>query len=272
VFLDEALWAGDKKGEGVLKALITEPVLMMEAKFRDAFMVPNRLAIIVASNSDWAIPACIGDRRWFVLNVQDTYAGTTHKAYWDALYHQMEAGGDAAMLNDLLAMDLSRFDVRAVPPTAAKAQQQAQSFRGTVAWLHDILQEGAIASSRWSSAGLSVSKDHAYGEYVAFSRNQREYHPEIKSAWAKNVRKVLRSCVKVVRPAVNGVRVRSFEFAPLDDCRQQFAKHVGARDLEWEEPDDDPSPADVGEGGMTIDDILGDLNRPPPEQPGRSVP
>ena len=25
VFLDEALWAGDKKGEGVLKALITEP-------------------------------------------------------------------------------------------------------------------------------------------------------------------------------------------------------------------------------------------------------
>ena len=35
VFLDEALWAGDKKGEGVLKALITEPRLQLEAKFRD---------------------------------------------------------------------------------------------------------------------------------------------------------------------------------------------------------------------------------------------
>ena len=33
VFLDEALWAGDKKGEGVLKALITEPRLSLEAKF-----------------------------------------------------------------------------------------------------------------------------------------------------------------------------------------------------------------------------------------------
>ena len=38
VFLDEALWAGDKKGEGVLKALITEPRLQLEAKFRDPVM------------------------------------------------------------------------------------------------------------------------------------------------------------------------------------------------------------------------------------------
>jgi hypothetical protein len=65
VFLDEALWAGDKKGEGVLKALITEPRLQLEAKFRDPIMVENRLRIMVASNNDWCVPAGIGDRRWF---------------------------------------------------------------------------------------------------------------------------------------------------------------------------------------------------------------
>ncbi len=43
VFLDEALWAGDKKGEGVLKALITEPSFQMEAKFRDPITVENWL-------------------------------------------------------------------------------------------------------------------------------------------------------------------------------------------------------------------------------------
>ncbi len=52
VFLDEALWAGDRKGEGVLKALITEPSFQLEAKFRDPIMVENRLRIIVASNND----------------------------------------------------------------------------------------------------------------------------------------------------------------------------------------------------------------------------
>jgi hypothetical protein len=93
VFLDEALWAGDKKGEGVLKALITEPRLQLEAKFRDPIMVENRLRIMVASNNDWMVPAGIGDRRWFVLDVADTYAGTTHKNYWDALYAEIENGG-----------------------------------------------------------------------------------------------------------------------------------------------------------------------------------
>ena len=79
VFLDEALWAGDKKGEGVLKALITEPRLQLEAKFRDPVMVDNRLRIIVASNNDWFVPAGMGDRRWFILDVADTFAGTEHR-------------------------------------------------------------------------------------------------------------------------------------------------------------------------------------------------
>ena len=82
VFLDEALWAGDKKGEGVLKALITEPRLQLEAKFRDPIMVDNRLRIIVASNNDWVVPTGIGDRRWFVLDVANTFAGTGHEDYW----------------------------------------------------------------------------------------------------------------------------------------------------------------------------------------------
>jgi hypothetical protein len=227
-------------------------------------MVPNRLAIMVASNNDWAVPAGIRDRRWFVLNVKDTYAGMKHKPYWDALYHQMDdTGGKAAMLHDLLAMDLSNFNVRAIPTTAAKAQQQARSFHGTILWLHEVLQEGAIGRSHWSLAGLTDSTDHAYSEYVEFSKKQHEYHPEIKSTWGKKVRDVLGPCVKDGRPTVNGERVRSFEFAPLDDCRRRFADYAGAHDLEWEEPDDSETPrpaqqtaADVGEEALKTDEFL----------------
>ncbi len=42
VFSDEALWAGDKAAEGILKAMITEPTLMLEPKGRDVFSVPRR--------------------------------------------------------------------------------------------------------------------------------------------------------------------------------------------------------------------------------------
>jgi len=128
--LDEALWAGDKKGEGTLKALITEPTFQMEAKYRDPIMVENRLRIMVASNNDWAVPTGVGDRRWFVLNVADTYAGTKHRDYWTALYAEIENGGAAAMLHGLIAMDLSGFDVRAIPTRQPRRNNRRIRFAG----------------------------------------------------------------------------------------------------------------------------------------------
>jgi hypothetical protein len=237
VFLDEALWAGDKKGEGVLKALITEPSLQLEAKFRDPIRVENRLRIVVASNNDWAVPAGIGDRRWFVLNVADTYSGIAHQSYWDAVYSQIDCGGAAAMLHDLLSMDVSAFNVRAVPHTAAKAQQQVRSLCGPEAWLYEVLQEGAIEGDRWQDNGLTVSKDDAYGHYKEFSKQRHEWKPEIKDLWSKKLHAVLGQSVKDTRPAHGNERVRSFQFASLADCRRQFAIHLGDADLEWE-PDE----------------------------------
>ena len=239
VFLDEALWAADKKGEGVLKALITEPKLQLEAKFRDPIMVDNRLRIIVASNNDWVVPTGIGDRRWFVLDVANTYAGTEHRKYWVALYAEIENGGAAAMFHDLLDMDLSGFDVRAVPHTAAKAQQQAHSLAGTDAWLYHVLQEGAIGYENWQSAGVTVSTDLAYGCYEDFSKRQHAWRPEIKAVWSKKMRTALGRCMADTKQKSGSDRIRSFRLAPLAACRQQFEMHVGAPNIEWE-PDNEP--------------------------------
>jgi Family of unknown function (DUF5906) len=253
VFLDEALWAGDKKGEGVLKALITEPRLQLEAKFKDPIMVDNRLRIMVASNNDWMVPVVIGDRRWFVLDVPDTYAGTTHKPYWDALYAEIENGGAAAMFYFLLTIDLSGFDVRAVPHTAAKAQQQALGLTGTEAWLHQVLQEGAIGPEHWENTGLTIDTVQAYGCYEYFSNRQHAFRPDAKSIWSKKIRKVLGPCVKDTRQTKGDDRKRSFEFAPLSDCRRRFAAHVGAPDIEWEPENDAPQNTEnIGEATALI--------------------
>jgi hypothetical protein len=264
VFLDEALWAANKKGEGVLKALITEPTLQLEAKFRDPIMVDNRLRIIVASNNDWVVPTGIGDRRWFVLDVANTYAGTEHRKYWVALYAEIENGGAAAMFDDLLTMDLRGFDVRAVPHTAAKAQQQAHSLTGTEAWLYDVLQEGAIGCDNWQSVGLTLRMDDAYMDYEDFSKRQHAWRPEIKSVWSKKMRTALGRCVTDTKQKTGSDRVRSFRLAPLADCRQQFEIHVGAPNIEWEpenEPNSDPAVAivpqtaeDLGEPTVALQD------------------
>jgi len=256
VFLDEALWAGDKKGEGVLKALITEPQFLLEAKFRDPIPVKNVLFIMVASNNEWAIPASTGDRRWFVLDVAGTYAGLGHQAYFAPLYAEIENGGAAAMLHDLLNMNLKAFDVRAIPHTAAKAKQQAHSLHGSLAWLHDVLQEGFIGVEWWQDTGLTIDTNLAYQWYVEFSKHQRDWKPEIKSVWSKKIQAALGAHIGLTRPTKGDTRIRSFQFAPLDDCRGQFASHLCAPELEWE-GESQQAPEDL----WNYDDArLGDLD------------
>jgi hypothetical protein len=265
VFLDEALWAGDKKGEGVLKALITEPKLQMEAKFRDPIMVDNRLRIMVASNNDWTVPVGIGDRRWFILKVADTYAGTEHPDYWKPLYAEVVNGGAAAMFHDLLAKDLSGFDVRAVPHTAAKAQQQTLSLHGTPAWLHHALHEGAVGAGNWGNTGLEVPTKIAYEDYVEYSKQQRDYRPDGKSQWSRTIHRLLGRCVEKKR-GTTGDRPRLFKFAPLVDCRREFARRLGAPDLEWDDPNNEPQ-SDTGMRGSPqtdkedVNKLLRDIGR-----------
>jgi hypothetical protein len=254
VFLDEALWAGDKKAEGVLKALITEPTLMLEAKYRDPVMVENRLRIMVASNNDWCVPAGPGDRRWFVLDVANTRAGMQHKEYWEPLYSEIRNGGAEAMLYDLLAMDLRWFDVWAIPATAAKAEQQAHTFRDIEAWVYQVLQDGAVGPWHWQKTGLSIEKDAAYGHYVEFTKLHREYRAQGKGEWSKKLRRLLGSTVNDSRRSTGNDRTRHLEFGPLDQCRTVFTDKTGAQGLEWDDETEEPS---KNAAGVPIDGRTG---------------
>jgi hypothetical protein len=135
------------------------------------------------------------------------------------------------MFYDLLAMDLTGFNVRAVPHTAAKAQQQVHSLQGSEAWLHNVLQEGSVGCEQWKDAGLTVSKDAAYYSYEEFCKQQRTWRPDIKDVWSKKIRKVLGLCVADTRPKGG----RSFQFAPLADCRRQFEAYAGTPNIEWQQ-------------------------------------
>jgi hypothetical protein len=244
IFLDEALWGGDKQTEGVLKALITEPSFQLEAKFRDPITMPNKLRIMIASNSTWFVPTGTDDRRFLILDVADTYAGTGHEDYWKALHAQIgEAAPDggsaakAAMLHELLHLELNGFNIRAVPNTAAKTEQKMRALRGTTdGWLVSVLQAGAIGTYEWGDSSLQVPTNYAYEQYCQFAKERREHQPEIKALWSKTLREILDDCVDGGRPTTNGTRVRAFVFRSLAECRVKIEKHLRADGMmEWED-------------------------------------
>jgi hypothetical protein len=152
LFADEAFWAGDKQGEGVLKGLITEPTLPVTKKGIDTIFAVNRVKLAISSNSEWVVPASHDERRYAVNDVLDRYARgiapeEERKEYFGALDRELRDGGAEAMLYDLLQMDLGDWHPREIPVTRGLMRQKKESLRGNFQWLEPLLQSGELPSN-----------------------------------------------------------------------------------------------------------------------------
>ncbi len=119
VFLDEAIFAGNRQQRDQLYHLITEEKVMQEAKGKDAIEVRNDKKYAMATNHDWG--------RFFVLKVSDERCSDFE--YFGAIAKELASGGYQAMLYELQHMDLTGFEIRAMPKTKALLEQKLQSPR-----------------------------------------------------------------------------------------------------------------------------------------------
>jgi hypothetical protein len=233
IFADEAFFAGDKKNEGSLKALITEETVAIEAKGVDLVTGKNRTHIMMATNNDWAVPSSAEERRFFVVEVSDEMRGDFE--YFKKLKAEQDQGGLAAMLYDLQTLDISDFNVRDIPQTAALLDQKILSLTGTEAWLYDCLQNGSVLhrndnETDWDADGVVFAKNDAYDAFVhraSVYRCARDI--PVKSVWSKRIREIVGA--DDCRPN----SVRSLKLPPLDQCRAKFEAYLG-QDIEWSEP------------------------------------
>lgn len=189
LFADEAFFAGDRAHVGVLKSIITESYLTVEGKYVNAVEVPNYLHLMMASNEEWVVPASLDARRFFVLEVLSTVAND-HK-YFAAIWEQMEAGGYAAMLHDLLAFDLTTFNVRAVPTTDGLHHQRKLSLETTEAWWLDCLERGYVFRSRlgleeeFATWHPRVTMELLFASYSDFAKARGVRRPLSREALGK---------------------------------------------------------------------------------------
>jgi hypothetical protein len=165
LFADEAFFAGDKKHESVLKALVTESTLTIEAKGIDVTSSPNYTHIIMSSNGQWVVPAGSNERRFFVLDVG--IDKMQNKRYFSDMQKQMNEGGREALLHFLLNYDISNFEVRDVPKTAALQDQKLLSMGNEDSWWHEKLEEGRVLKEHdnWER---EVQKNGLQDDYIMF--------------------------------------------------------------------------------------------------------
>jgi hypothetical protein len=252
LFADEALFAGDRAHVGALKSLITEPYLTVEGKFQNAIQAPNFLHVMMASNEEWVVPASQDARRFFVLEVSEKAKGD--HAYFAAIWKQMEAGGYAGMLHELLNTDLSTFNVRSVPSTAGLQRQKKLSLGTTDAWWLDCLERGYVFRSRlgledafaaWHS---TISTELLFASYMEFAKSRGErriltrenlgrFLTEIggvSTRWRNGVVGEHLTDVEgpfggTIRKAkvVKAERTMGYRVGTLDDARAEFVRKTG---------------------------------------------
>lgn len=164
LFGDEAFYANDRRHESILKMLVTEETLVVEAKGVDAEVARNCIHLIMASNESWVVPANVGDRRFFVLDVGDGHMRDDR--YFARIAKELDAGGREALLHLLMTYDLSGFDVRDIPKTKALQEQKAHSLPPEQEWWLSKLMEGRILPehSEWGE----VTTYDLLADYVAY--------------------------------------------------------------------------------------------------------
>jgi hypothetical protein len=243
LFADEVEWHGDRQAEATLKVMVTEPELMMEGKGRDAFQSANHLHIVMSSNEDWVVPASIDERRFAAFGVSDVRQGD--KAYFTELVAEMDGGGLAAMLHDLLAMDLDGWHPRwNIPQTEELMAQKLASLGGAAAVVKEILMRGETPMVERDIGRLPTIHDGESvfiptGDLVGWAVARRlvsEVPPGFSERVAHELARAGLPDDDRRRETVHGRQVRGRWLPPLPEARRIWADSRGL-DVDWGEGD-----------------------------------
>lgn len=175
IYADESTWGGDPRAAAKLKGIITEDMVPINRKFLKMIDEPSSMHTIIASNNEWPIPIEQGDRRFSIFNVAHTYQ--QDQAYFGRLLAELENGGRAAMLAELLAFNVDHSLLRKPVMTAAKATVAERSAKPIEKWWIEVLRRGTLVDDTWPDR---IQKRDLHANYLSFidkhQRNNRDPH------------------------------------------------------------------------------------------------
>lgn len=251
---NEAVWGGDKQGEGTLKALITDPVTPIELKGKDIINVRNYKRLIVTTNERWAVPMGMDDRRFLVLEASDEYK--EDKRYFRALTQQMTDGGREALLYDLMHENLDGFDVRTAPRSDHSFDIKLRGADPIVRWWFERLHEGATITNleprqnddQWN---VTPSKTMLYKDFLTFCDTHKGWKLD-KPIFGKEFRKMLPGATvsetrrympqNELEEALDGPqnrgRAHCYKLPTLAECRSAFEAFAKAGPEIWPDGND----------------------------------
>lgn len=243
VFMDEALFSGDRRASDALKSLVTEPVIQINEKHQPARQTGSYHRFFAATNAEHFKNTDRDDRRDLVLRLSESRKGD-HE-YWNALNAEIDGGGVEAMVHDLLAMDLSEFNVRDKPSTNELLEQKLQSLGPIQRWWHDFLYLSSCDDDKMREGFESFGIGPAYKSWPEFISTMDAIEGVILVAGGRLYKKPsaidmarafkeLCPSAKQDQVTIDRVRKRGFTLPDLNQARADFEAYIGGK-VKWPE-------------------------------------
>ena len=222
---DEAVWGGDKRAEAKLKEMITEPTTICEFKGKDSFQIKSFIRLMLQTNSEWAAPVSLTDRRYFVLDVSEMRLND--HVFFKEVENEKKNGGAEALLNVLQQFDLSDFEVREFPDTPARQEQKLLSLQPLQEWWYSLLNNAdtIIHDQVLKIDEINiVQKSHLLEN---FNQHAKEHNYKHRAWSAQRFGLQIKKLLPKLETSRSSGQPRVFKFPSLKECQISFTKKYG---------------------------------------------
>lgn len=231
VFGDEITWGGNVKTAGKLKGLVTERHMLLERKGIDAVTQRNMAHVLIASNSEWVVPAGAKSRRWLILDMDDEMR--VNKKYFDAIFKEMEEdGGMEAFLYEMQQRKITS-NLSVAPETEALQEHREMSITQEDSmirwWKHCLSSERIMVDDLDDENNVGwpkkVSCVSLYENYESYCMD-RKIHSKVDNPFYK---KCIIWGFTQTRKRVAGGRIRGYAVPTIEEATKKLEMLTGIK-------------------------------------------
>ncbi len=243
------MFSGDRKSPDRMKSLITEKTCHIEQKYQPSRTIESVHRFFASSNHEHFSHVEADDRRSLFVRVSDVHQGD--HAYFDQLSAAIEDDQViAAMIHDLMHMDISNFDIRLRPLTNEHAQQKLKSLQGFDRYWFEVLMTGNFNIGRYNTEAWKKDKfittDDLISNLNFFDKRVQKFSPTTSKEISDAITKLCPSAIKA-RKALNQIQRRGYEIPDLSIARSEFEQAYNCS-IDWEECGDDTTDQSPNDG------------------------
>ena len=247
VYVNEAVFGGNRSVMNMLKGLLTEDEIQLEAKYMNSFTGRNHLKFIYSSNEDWVVPVEWDDRRYLVIDISDQYTNNPNaREYFTQLRKQWYNGNGKEHLYKFLTSDQIMKQADELnyeydrPKTTASVDQLLQTDP-VVSWLQQLFLDeghdfedinGNIKRAFWSKDEWNTFPvEHLYSDFQKFNRSAGRKWSGIPATLSKRLKDIHSQNGILFRSnRISGTKSQKlfytpkytsvWEFGPLDEVKE----------------------------------------------------